>query len=403
MKRRDFILQMARLAACAPMVSLLGGCADASGGLDADFPSFRGLEVGFDGSVLIIGAGSSGLAAGYLLSRYGIEYEVLEAKDRFGGRIGQLDGFMDFPIDIGAEWLHADASMLAQIVDDPTSTGSVEMVPFSPQSIQDWDGSTRRSFNFGRNYYQEYKFKRSTWWSFLDEFIAPQVKPRIRYQQPVSVIDTSGERVVVTAEDGTTYEADHVIITVPVKILQEGLITFVPALGAEQVDVLDSIHVPPGIKVFTEFSRRFYPDILNIGSFVGGGTDKLYFNGAFKKGSSRHLMTLFWVEDAAAEYTDLPDDQAIIAAMMEELDQIFDGDPSRYFVKSAVKNWSADPYIRGAYHFGSSYGEAEAAAIMSAADPRLHFAGEAFSTYTTSTVHGAMEAGYREAAIIIEG
>ncbi|MCP4807084.1 MAG: NAD(P)-binding protein [Proteobacteria bacterium] len=38
------------------------------------------IDVAFEGKVVIIGAGAAGLAAGYLLDRYGIDFEILEAR-----------------------------------------------------------------------------------------------------------------------------------------------------------------------------------------------------------------------------------------------------------------------------------------------------------------------------------
>lgn len=55
--------------------------------------------------VVIIGAGISGLAAAEVLSKHGIDYVILEARDRIGGRIKtNRDGLA--PYDLGASWAH---------------------------------------------------------------------------------------------------------------------------------------------------------------------------------------------------------------------------------------------------------------------------------------------------------
>ena len=56
-------------------------------------------------TVLIIGAGISGLAAAKELSRYKMKVTVLEARDRIGGRI-HTDRSWKAPIDLGASWIH---------------------------------------------------------------------------------------------------------------------------------------------------------------------------------------------------------------------------------------------------------------------------------------------------------
>jgi monoamine oxidase len=57
--------------------------------------------------VLIIGAGAAGLSAGLELSRAGLRVEILEARDRVGGRMFTLhDAVLNHHIELGAEFVH---------------------------------------------------------------------------------------------------------------------------------------------------------------------------------------------------------------------------------------------------------------------------------------------------------
>ena len=56
-------------------------------------------------SVLIIGAGISGIAAARSLTDMGVDVRVLESRDRIGGRIF-TDNSLGFPVDLGAAWIH---------------------------------------------------------------------------------------------------------------------------------------------------------------------------------------------------------------------------------------------------------------------------------------------------------
>jgi len=55
------------------------------------------------GSVIIIGAGLSGLYAATLLEKAGVEYVILEARDRTGGRVLSPD-VAGLHVDMGAAW-----------------------------------------------------------------------------------------------------------------------------------------------------------------------------------------------------------------------------------------------------------------------------------------------------------
>ena len=56
--------------------------------------------------ILIVGAGAAGITAGHALSEKGIDFEILEASSVHGGRVKKNADFADFPIDLGAEWVH---------------------------------------------------------------------------------------------------------------------------------------------------------------------------------------------------------------------------------------------------------------------------------------------------------
>ncbi len=73
-------------------------------------------DTNFGGKVLIIGAGAAGLYAAYILKSKGINFEILEASANYGGRLGKLNGFADFPIDTGAQWLHGKNNILGDLI-----------------------------------------------------------------------------------------------------------------------------------------------------------------------------------------------------------------------------------------------------------------------------------------------
>jgi monoamine oxidase len=69
--------------------------------------------------VVVIGAGAAGLAAASALHAAGVEFAVLEARDRVGGRIfTRRDSRTGAPIELGAEFIHGSADDLQTVLQE---------------------------------------------------------------------------------------------------------------------------------------------------------------------------------------------------------------------------------------------------------------------------------------------
>ncbi len=392
MTRKDFISKALALGIGFPFLSaiLLESC----GKDDSIFPKFK---TNFSGKVIIVGAGAAGLAAGYLLSRYGVEFEIIEAAPVFGGRVKRVDGFADFPIDTGAEWIHVDPSILADIINNPDEKANIDIVVYNPQSIKSWNNGKLHAHNYISHFYSEWKFKNTTWHSYFEQYILPHVQSKIVYNKPIVEIDYSGEQVVLKTADNETFEADKVLVTTPIKILQSQLIDFQPMLPASKTKAINRIYMGDGIKIFVEFKERFYPDMLGFGTVIQAmrGDEKFVYDAAFGKDTTKHILALFAINDKATPYAQLKTEAEIINKFIAELDEIFEGKASKNYVKHVIQNWSAEPYIQGAYSYtfdGSQYDIV--AEVKKPLLNKVFFAGEALSINNQATVHGACESAY---------
>jgi monoamine oxidase len=69
--------------------------------------------------VVVIGAGAAGLAAARALHEAGVDVDVLEARDRIGGRVFTItDPRTTRPIELGAEFIHGQAPELQHLLDE---------------------------------------------------------------------------------------------------------------------------------------------------------------------------------------------------------------------------------------------------------------------------------------------
>ncbi len=69
------------------------------------------VNIPADARVIIVGAGAAGLNAGRVLNEKGVNFTIVEASDQVGGRLRKNTEFADFPLDVGAEWIHGNKAL----------------------------------------------------------------------------------------------------------------------------------------------------------------------------------------------------------------------------------------------------------------------------------------------------
>lgn len=362
------------------------------------------LDNRFDGDVIIVGAGAAGMTAGYILEQQGIDYTVIEASDTYGGRMKASTDFADFPIDLGAEWIHEDPRVLDDILSASGAKSDVETIVYNPQEIFYWEDDELKDKSWQRFFYSEYKFKDSTWFDFFSTYITPSIEENIVYDRAVSNVDYDGDKVVLETVDSTsfesaeTYEADRVIMAVPMSVYQNDYIAFSPELPKKKVEAIDSLVVPDGLKVFIKFEEKFYPDILIIDEFSDDGdNEQIYYDATFGKDTEDNVLGLFTIGEAAKNFAELEDEQEIIDEVLAEIDDMYDGAGTENYLDHIVQNWSGEPFILGSYvtDFGDDPDQV-LRDLQSPLDNKVYFAGSALSQNGdyTSTVPGAADSAY---------
>ncbi|MBT5505990.1 MAG: hypothetical protein HOK17_02460, partial [Flammeovirgaceae bacterium] len=115
-----------------------------------------------------------------------MDYLILEATDRYGGRLKKDTILADFPIDIGAEWLHSAPITLNKLKGKIGEEIDEQLIPYRLENTASWDGKEYKVNSdwinsFAYNFMPESKFKNSTWYDFVDKNIAKEVKHKIQF------------------------------------------------------------------------------------------------------------------------------------------------------------------------------------------------------------------------------
>ncbi|TDF42257.1 amine oxidase [Alteromonadaceae bacterium M269] len=331
------------------------------------------------------------MAAGYLLAQNGIEFEILEASGSYGGRMKQTTSFVDFPIPLGAEWLHVPAYELASIVNNPKVKIATQTIGYDRQDIVGHYEDENYTTGFLGDPEQDRKFINSTWFDFFSTYIAPSITRNIRFNTVIKDINYSGNKTIITDNKSQTYSADKVIFTAPLKMLQEGTISFTPELPANKQRAIQRADIWGGIKVFIEFSHKFFPVILSFADSETRNGQRMYFNASYGQNSKRNVLGLFAVGQQAEQYQNLSgnDQRDYILA---ELDEVFDGAASKNYIQHLVQNWSEEPHIKSAYL--SDVASVSTSNILAETlGNRVYFAGEAYTKFDDwGSVHAAARA-----------
>ncbi len=384
------------------MIIICQGCIQWAARAKDKLPEETALDrsYSYDGKVIIIGAGAAGMAAAKVFEQNNIDYTILEATNRYGGRLKKDTTLADFPIDVGAEWLHSAPITLNVLKGKKGSDIDEELISYNLNHTATWDGKNYKinpkwENNFRYNFMPESKFKNSTWYDFVDQHLGSSVKHKIQFNTLVTAIDYSGDKVVITTEGGHTYKADKVIVTVSLGVLKSKSISFYPELDKEKRGAIESVDFLTGFKLIMKFSEKFYPDAISCE--VNDG-EKVYYDIAFRKESHSNILGVLCRGAQAEKYYALNSEQEIIDSLLQELDLIFDGKATSSFQGEYIlEDWGHHAFTLGTWTQAIMEKQSQLNNLNRPLDNKVYFAGEINDVYQQMGVPGAILSGYHMA------
>ena len=349
--------------------------------------------------VLIVGCGAAGMAAGHLLHQHGVDFQIIEANSRYGGRLKDSYELGGFPISLGGEWLHDDTAELDAIINDPSIDTSGLTTPYSKKDLAGHFVNGELSM-YSIGDYLDRKFVNGSWLHFFETYILPGIETSIRFNTTITRIDYSGDVITITDSNNNYLSCNRVILTVPLKMLQKDSIEFIPDLPSYKKKAIKKADVWGGIKVFTQFSEEFYPTALTFSDSDTSKGQRLYYDAAYAQDVDANVLGLFAVGKQAERYQSLSAED-LKSIVLEELDGVFDGAASKSFIRQIHQNWSEAQFA------GAAYLEDYSAlwiprALSKSVNRKLFFAGTSYSSQDDwSSVHTATHSARRVVKEII--
>ena len=411
-------------------------------------------------TVIIVGAGISGLAAAKKLKENGFNVIVLEAQSKVGGRL-KTNRSLGVAFDEGASWIHGTAgnpiTSLAQqagmntaFTDDESILAyDIGGVLHSDSNFSDTEdkfytvletlknnGSSTKSFETVFNeLYPTYcndrlwKFFLSTYLTFdtgdlnmlssllynegeefggeerisvngydtIPSYLA--IGLNVQLNQKVTKIDYSNTKILVS-HNGTVTEADYVLVTVPLGVLKANKIDFVPSLPNTKQNAIQKVGVNCVNKFLLTWETAFWDDEQYI-CYTPDIKDKFnYFVNVKKYQPTVNALMTFAYADKARQ-TENMTDQQIIEEIMTHLRDIY-GNNIPYPKNILRTKWQTNEYSYGSYSYTAVGTEMRHFDdLAEEIDDKIFFAGEHTEIDYFSTAHGAYLSGIREADKII--
>ncbi|OII31646.1 hypothetical protein BIU98_07720 [Curtobacterium sp. MMLR14_010] len=220
----------------------------------------------------------------------------------------------------------------------------------------------------------------------------------VRTEAVVSLVEQNDERARVTTADGAVFCAQHVVVTVPLGVLQAGDVRFDPPLVAPAADAVERLGMGVYDKVFLRFPTKFW-DAWVIRQQGPAGSDWHSWYDMSRVTSEPVLAAL--VGGDSARRLETLSDAEVVAEGMAALRYMYGPDvPTPDAVR--ITRWAADPFTRGSYsylHVGASPEDHD---LLGTPSGRVQLAGEATWSDDPATVHGALLSGLRAANRILD-
>jgi monoamine oxidase len=233
-----------------------------------------------------------------------------------------------------------------------------------------------------------------------------KILPYVLNNTAICSIDYTGNKVKVRDHNQVLREYDYVVVTVPVSILKLqdsdlNSIKFLPALPESKISAMNKIGMDGAIKIALKTNRKFWHE----------GSKAIYTKGPIGKyeivsedpTNNTYILTATVMGAFAENELNSMRESEILNLIQNEWATYIGTSASDSLVSCYVKNWSKEPFIKGAFSYHKLGGEAETRKeLAKSVNSKIFFAGEACNTNKNSgTVHGAIETAFNVSKEIV--
>jgi len=413
--------------------------------------------------VIIIGAGAAGLHAMKNLTEAGYKVCILEAAETIGGRIATIEerGFTS-PVETGAEFIHGKLPLTfkllkeAGIAYEPVE-GDMIGVRNGAWEKEEHDGHWNKFLHelnnlktditilqFLDTHFSElqYKHLRQAVQRFAEGFDLADISKAsvlplmnewksidkkqyrikggyiqllnyilkyslqkggvVNFNSCINKIEYDTDDVIVTTSEKKSFQANKVIITVSLGVLQSGVIQFKPELTNHAV-AIQGIGFGSVIKFLLEFKTSFWKEFEDdIGFILSDEEIPTWWT---QLPQESNLLT-GWLGGPKAAEKIFETDEALLQTALQSLSNIFRMPPAMIreeLVHHKIICWQKNQFIKGGYCFSTLASDQARKVLSTPVNDTLFFAGEAIAGGdSTGTVESALQSGQDVATTLMK-
>src|SRR5690348_17130493 len=415
---------------------------------------------------LIVGAGAAGLIAARELARAGSRVIIVEARNRCGGRIYPLPvQEFGYPAEGGPEFIHGEAPVTRAVMREARlsllpragkrwskRTGGLlpDEAPV-PHAAQFYDAlalvkadlpiaeflethfagpeydALRRAITRTVEGYDAADPARASTLALRDEWMARddgqhgriaeghgaliqfletecrRYGASFHFGAAVTSIEQARQGIAARSRDGTTFEADAAILTLPLPLLSE---IALPPVARERAAVAIDIGFGNVVKILLRFATKFWADdgrqnLADLSFLVSDATVPTWWT----QHPASHLVLTGWFAGPKADRVSSLSEAELIEMGLSSLSEIFELPPDgirRDLVASRAINWGNDPFARGAYSYATPKTRAAQSAMRQPDGTGIFLACEALvAGPDVGTVEAALANGLETAQTIL--